>query len=154
MKKGEKYIEKRTCSYFTLFPTSNRQRDSLTCFTSHEPGNWFLTQNLKIMKAKVLITAFATVALLMSGTTAAAKGVGHNDMRGKMHRTERHFDNRHIGPRAVVAHRPIMGARFVNRPIKGRFVTVNRERLWLADGVFYKVVRTGNRIVYIVVGYL
>lgn len=111
------------------------------------------------MKAKVLITAFATVALLMSGTTAAAKVVGHNDMRGKMHRTERHFDNRHFddrhfGSRGVVAHRPIMGARFVNRPIKGRFVTVNRERLWLADGVFYKVVRTGNRIVYIVVGYL
>ena len=113
------------------------------------------------MKTKVLISALATVAMLMGGTSsAAAQGVRRHDMGGKMmHRTERHIDNRgmdrrHIGKGAVIAHRPMMGARFVNRPAFGRFITVDRERLLLADGVLYRVVRTGNSIIYIVVGYI
>ena len=108
------------------------------------------------MKTKVLISALATVAMLMGGTSsAAAQGVRRHDMGGKMmHRTERHFDNRHFGKKAVITHRPMMGARFVNRPVFGRFITVDRERLLLADGVLYRVVRTGNSIIYIVVGYI
>ena len=77
---------------------------------------------------------------------------------------ERHFDNRHFGKKDGFVHRPMMGARFVHRPMTGasfinypavgRYVTINRERLWLSDGVLYKVIRSRNTITYIVVGYI
>ena len=47
-----------------------------------------------------------------------------------------------------------MGSRFIHRPAYGRFITHNRERLLLADGVLYREVRTPNGFVYIVVGYI
>jgi hypothetical protein len=116
------------------------------------------------MKTKLLITAFAAAAMLMSGTSAAtAQGVRRHDMRGTRPHMERRFDNRHFdkrhpGPRHIdqrfrPAYRPSMGARYVHRPV-GRFITHNRERLLLADGVLYREVRTPSGLVYIVVGYL
>ena len=117
------------------------------------------------MKTKLLITAFAAAAMLMSGTsTATAQGVRRHDMRGTKHHIERRFDNRHFdhrrpGPRHfdkrfAMAHRPVSGARFFKRPGYGRFITHNRERLLLAGGVLYREVRTPKGFVYIVVGYI
>ena len=117
------------------------------------------------MRTKLLITAFAAAAMLMSGTSAAtAQGVRRHDMGDNRHHMERrvekrHFDHRHPGPshfdkRFRHAHRPIMGSRFIHRPAYGRFIIHNRERLLLADGVLYREVRTPNGFVYIVVGYL
>lgn len=105
------------------------------------------------MKAKVIFAAIAAVAMLMPGTAVAQRGQRH-DMGRKMHRMERRFDDRHHGSRVLVAHRPSIGARIAHRPAIGRFITLNRERLWLADGVLYRVVRSGNSIIYIVVGYI
>ena len=116
------------------------------------------------MKTKLLITACAAAAMLMSGTSVAtAQGVRRHDMGGTRHHIERHFDNRHFdkrhpGPRHFdqrfrPAYRPSMGARYVHRPV-GRFITHNRERLLLADGVLYREVRTPHGFVYIVVGYI
>ena len=116
------------------------------------------------MKTKLLITACAAVAMLMSGTsTATAQGVRRHDMRGPRHHMERRIDNRHFdrhpGPRHIdqrfrPVYRPSMGARYVHRPAYGRFITHNRERLLLADGVLYREVRTPSGLAYIVVGYL
>lgn len=116
------------------------------------------------MKTKLLITACAAVAMLMSGTSVAtAQGVRRHDMGGNRHHMERRIDNRHFdrhpGPRHFDkkirhAHRPIMGSRFIHRPAYGRFIIHNRERLLLADGVLYREVRTPHGFVYIVVGYI
>ena len=123
-----------------------------------------MTQNYKIMKTRLLITAFAAAAMLMSGTSVAtAQGVRHRDMGGSRHHIERRIDNRHFdrhpGPRHFdkrirYAYRPVMGSRFIHRPAYGRFITHNRERLLLAGGVLYREVRTPRGFVYIVVGYL
>ena len=117
------------------------------------------------MRTKLLITAFAAAAMLMSGTSAAtAQGVRRHDMGGNRQHMERridnrHFDHRHPGPshfgkKMGPAHRPVIGARFNHRPAFGRFITHNRERLLLVDGVLYREVRTVNGIAYIVVGYI
>ena len=100
------------------------------------------------MKTKLLITACAAAAMLMSGTSVAtAQGVRHRDIGSHRHHVERRIDNRHFdrhpGPR-----------RFIHRPAYGRFITHNRERLLLADGVLYREVRTPHGFVYIVVGYI
>ena len=123
-----------------------------------------MTQNYKIMKTRLLITAFAAAAMLMSGTSVAtAQGVRHRDMGGSRHHIERRIDNRHFdrhpGPRHFdkrirYVYRPVMGSRFIHRPAYGRFITHNRERLLLAGGVLYREVRTPNGFVYIVVGYM
>ena len=125
------------------------------------------------MKTKLLITACAAAAMLMSGTSVAtAQGVRHRDIGSHRHHVERRIDNRHFdrhpGPRHFDRHpgprhfdkrirhayRPVMGSRFIHRPAYGRFITHNRERLLLADGVLYREVRTPNGFVYIVVGYI
>jgi hypothetical protein len=112
------------------------------------------------MKTKLLITAFAAAAMLMSGTSAAtAQGVRRHDMGGNKQHMERRFDSRkpgpsHFGKKNGPAHRPVIGARFNHRPAFGRFITHNRERLLLVDGVLYREVRTVNGIAYIVVGYI
>ena len=116
------------------------------------------------MKTRLLITAFAAAAMLMSGTSVAtAQGVRHRDMGGSRHHIERRIDNRHFdrhpGPRHFDkrirhAYRPVMGSRFIHRPAYGRFITQNRERLLLAGGVLYREVRTPRGFVYIVVGYM
>lgn len=116
------------------------------------------------MKTRLLITAFAAAAMLMSGTSVAtAQGFRHRDMGGSRHHIERRIDNRqfdrHPGPRHFdkrirYAYRPVMGSRFIHRPAYGRFITHNRERLLLAGGVLYREVRTPNGFVYIVVGYM
>lgn len=123
-----------------------------------------MTQNYKIMKTRLLITAFAAAAMLMSGTSVAtAQGVRHRDMGGSRHHMERRIDNRHFdrhpGPRHFdkrirYAYRPVMGSRFIHRPAYGRLITHNRERLLLAGGVLYREVRTPRGLVYIVVGYM
>ena len=109
------------------------------------------------MKAKVLVSVLAVAAMLMSGVTAEAKTVRGHDSRGGMHRMEHRIDNRLHSQRVVMAPRPKIGARI--RPLalrssEGHFVKINGERLWLADGILYRVVRTGHTITYIVVGHL
>ena len=104
------------------------------------------------MKARVIIAAVATLAMLMPCAASAQRNQRHSG--GKMTRIERTFDNRHMGKKAIFAKRPNMGARFMKRPAFGQFVNMNRERLWLADGVLYRVIRSGNTLIYIVVGYM
>lgn len=114
------------------------------------------------MKTKVLVSALATVAMLIGGTSSAiAKEFRGHDMGGKKPRVENRFDKHsarsgHFDKRFVThrSHRPGVGARFIDRPIFGRFVTIDRDRFWLADGVLYRVVRSGNSTIYIVVGYI
>ena len=116
------------------------------------------------MKTKLLITACAAVAMLMSGTSVAtAQGVRRHDMGGPRHHMERRIDNRHFdrhpGPRHIDqrfgrVHRPVIGTRYIHRPAYGRFITHNREHLFLSNGVLYREVRTPHGFVYIVVGYL
>ena len=105
-----------------------------------------MAQKYTIMKTNFILSAFAALALLIPCNAAARKH--RTEMRLAHHRPAPHM--RHM---TRVAHRPGMGARFDRRPVHGRFVTMNRERLWLADGVLYRLVRTPHRTVYVVVGY-
>jgi hypothetical protein len=114
-----------------------------------------MAQRFTIMKTNFILSAFAALALLIPCNAAARDHRRPGDM-GK-HRTEmrlaHHRPAPHMRHMTRVAHRPGMGARFDRRPVHGRFVTMNRERLWLADGVLYRLVRTPHRTVYVVVGY-
>ena len=53
-----------------------------------------------------------------------------------------------------VAHRPAIGTRFSHRPAKGKLIIVNRERMWTADGVLYRMIPSRRGTVYVVAGYL
>ena len=94
------------------------------------------------------------MAMLMpSNAVARDNKVRHNDGNRK-HRVEmRMADNHRPVIAHRVAHRPGIGVRFDRRPVHGRFVNINRERLWLADGILYRVMRTPHGPVYVVVGY-
>ncbi|MBR5726648.1 MAG: hypothetical protein IKX56_07945 [Muribaculaceae bacterium] len=96
------------------------------------------------MKTKVLLSAIATIALLMPSTAMASNHRNRHEAKPKPR----------IEHRMHVAHRPAIGTRFSHRPVNGKFIIVNRERLWTADGVLYRMIptRTGN--VFVVVGYL
>ena len=110
------------------------------------------------MKTKLLI-ALAALALLMP-ITANARGRDHNPPRvAPRHHVQhpprvapRHHDNRPPRHHRMV-HRPAIGTRLVVCPVNGRFVNYNRERLWLADGVLYRVTPTRTGRIYVVVGY-
>ena len=106
------------------------------------------------MKAKVLLSAIAALAMFVP-STAVARETGHRPDGGRRdHRTEfRMTDNRHHRVAPPMAHRHSVGTRFSHRPINGRFINHNRERLWLADGILYRVINTPQGTVYIVVGY-
>ena len=117
-----------------------------------------LTQRPNVMKTKVIISAIAALAMLMPGI-AEARNSNRPADSGK-HRTEfRMADKRHgkdIRPMHKVGRhdRPIMGTRFDHRPINGRFVNINRERLWLANGVLYRVLPARHGNVYVVIGFI
>ena len=53
-----------------------------------------------------------------------------------------------------IAHRPEVGKRFTHRPAGGKFIIINRERLWTANGVLYRMIPTRTGIVYVVAGYI
>ena len=103
-----------------------------------------LTQNRKIMKTKALMTVIATIALLMPGTALASNHKKHHEVKPK-HRIEHKMH---------VAHRPVIGTRFSHRPVNGKFIIVNRERMWTADGVLYRMIVTRTGTVFVVAGYL
>lgn len=105
------------------------------------------------MKTKVIITSLAVMAMLMPAG-AMARDSKSRPMNIPRHRTElRMVANRRPGMATRVAHRPSIGARFERRPVHGRFININRERLWLADGILYRVMPTPHGVVYVVVGY-
>ena len=97
------------------------------------------------MKTNILLSAIATIALLLPSTAMASN---HNKHRHEAKPKAR------IEHRMHVAHRPAIGARFSHRPVSGKFIIVNRERLWTADGVLYRMISTRTGNVFVVVGYL
>lgn len=119
------------------------------------------------MKTNILITALAAMAFLVPGTAQARQHYRGGHMH-QQHRIEyrmaarghhgvvnmsrhRMTPVRHMAP---VVHRHAIGTRFFHRPLHGRFVSWNRERVWLADGIVYRVVNLpGRGPVYVVVGY-
>lgn len=96
------------------------------------------------MKTKILMSVIATIALLMPSTAMAANHK-HRHVAKPKHRIER---------RMHIAHRPEVGKRFTHRPAGGKFIIINRERLWTANGVLYRVIPTRTGIVYVVAGYI
>ncbi len=114
------------------------------------------TQRPNVMKTKVIISAIAALAMLMPGI-AEARNSNRPADSGK-HRTEfRMADKRHgkdLKPMGHFDRRHAMGARFDRRPVHGRFVYINRERLWLADGVLYRVIPARHGNVYVVIGFI
>lgn len=96
------------------------------------------------MKTKVLMSVIATIALLMPSTAMAKNHKHRHEARPKAR----------IEHRMHVAPRPAVGMRFSNRPVNGKYIIVNRELLWLADGVLYRMISTRTRTVYVVAGYL
>lgn len=118
------------------------------------------------MKAKVLISAVAALAMFVPSTAVARDFKHRTDAGNRKHRTElgmAHNGHHNMAPTMghrnhrvappMAGHRHSVGTRFVHRPINGRFVHVNRERLWLADNILYRVVTTPHGTIYIVVGY-
>ena len=108
-----------------------------------------LMKEKTIMKTNVLITALAAMAMMVPGTAMARQ----NDRQAQQHRNHR-IEHRTMHHAQVPMHRhPTMGTRVTHRPLNGRHVMVNRERLWLADGVLYRLITTRQGSYYIVVGY-
>ena len=96
------------------------------------------------MKTKILLSAIAAIALLVPSTATASNHKHRHEAKPKP-RIER---------RMHVAHRPAIGTRFSHRPVKGTFIIINRERLWTANGVLYRMIPTRTGTVYVVTGYL
>lgn len=96
------------------------------------------------MKTRVLLSAIATIALLMPSTAMASNHKHRHEAKPKAR----------IEHRMHIAHRPAVGTRFSHRPAKGKFIIVNRERLWTANGVLYRMVPTRKGTVFVVVGFL
>ena len=97
------------------------------------------------MKAKVLMSVIATIAVLMPSTAMASNHSKHRHEAKPKARIEH---------RMHVAHRPAVGTRFSHRPVNGKFIVINRERLWTADGVLYRMISTRTGTVFVVAGYL
>ena len=129
---------------FCRWVRSKRQNDLRSIVSPVRAAEVTLTQNRKIMKTKALLTAIATIALLMPSTAMASNHKIRHEVKPKQ-RIER---------RMHVAHRPAIGTRFSHRPVNGKFIIVNRERLWLADGVLYRMISTRIGTVFVVAGYL
>jgi len=53
-----------------------------------------------------------------------------------------------------VAHRPAVGTRFSHRPVHGKFIYINGERLWTADGIVYRMISTRTGTYFVVTGYI
>ena len=107
------------------------------------------------MKKNLIFSAIAVIALLIPSNATAAKHNVRHEHKAKA-RTEMrlaHGKTAKVTHVKHMAHRPIMGARFDRRPVNGRFITLNRNRLWLADGILYRLITTPTGIVYVVVGY-
>ena len=98
------------------------------------------------MKTKGFI-AVAVVALLMP-ISACATGRNHH-----VRVVPKHHVVHHAPHHVKVTHRPSIGTRYIARPVNGRFVSHNRERLWLANGILYRVISTRHGYVYEVVGF-
>ena len=96
------------------------------------------------MKTKVLMSVIATIALLMPSTAMASNHKHRHEAKPKAR----------IEHKMHVAHRPAVGMRFSHRPVNGKFIIVNRERLWVADGVLYRMISTRTGTVFVVAGYL
>ena len=96
------------------------------------------------MKTKVILSAFAAIALLMPSTAMASNHKHRHEAKPKPR----------IEHKMHVAHRPAVGTRFSHRPVKGKFIIVNRERMWTADGVLYRMIQTRTGTIFIVAGYL
>ncbi len=96
------------------------------------------------MKTKVLLSAIATIALLLPSTAMASNHKHRHEAKPKAR----------IEHRMHVAHRPAIGKRFSHRPAKGKFIIINRERMWIAGGVIYRMIPTRTGTVYVVTGYL
>ena len=96
------------------------------------------------MKAKVLMSVIATIALLMPSTAMASNHKHRHEAKPKAR----------IEHKMHVAHRPAVGTRFSHRPDNGKFIIVKRERLLTADGVLYRMISTRKGTVYVVAGYL
>ena len=90
------------------------------------------------------MSAIATIALLMPSTAMASNHKHRHEAKPKAR----------IEHRMHIAHRPAVGTRFSHRPAKGKFIIVNRERLWTANGVLYRMVPTRKGTVFVVVGFL
>ena len=119
------------------------------------------------MKTNILITALAAVALLVPGTAQARQQfktgrvqqqhrIEHR-MAGRAHQGVAHVSRHGMVPvrhMATAVHRHAIGTRFFHRPLHGRYVNWNRERVWLADGIIYRLVNLpGRGVAYVVVGY-
>lgn len=96
------------------------------------------------MKTKVILSVFAAIALLMPSTAMASNHKHRHEAKPKAR----------IEHRMHVAHRPAVGTRFSHRPVNGKFIIVNRERLWTADGVLYRMIQTRTGTIFVVAGYL
>jgi len=96
------------------------------------------------MKTKILLSAIATIALLMPSTAMASNHKHRHDVKSK-HRIENRMHR---------DHRPVVGKRFYHRPANGKFIIIDRERLWTANGVLYRMISTRTGTVYVVAGYL
>ena len=109
---------------------------------------------------RFFITSVILQAMLIAACTASAQGASgyRHDNRGRDTRNERVTNGRHgsdqRGGTTVHRHRPAKGTKYTNRPIRGQYCYVKGERLWLADGVFYRIAYTNRGTVYIVVGYM
>lgn len=96
-----------------------------------------------------MITALATLALLMP-SIASARNSNPRPSDKRKPRTELRVVAHRPNP---VSHRPGLGARLIHRPVHGRLVTLKGERLWLANGVLYRMIPSRGDMVYVVVGY-
>lgn len=107
------------------------------------------------MKAKVLMSVIATIALLMPSTAMAANHKHRHEAKPKPRIEHRMHVAHHpaVGKR-FSHHRPTVGTRFAHRPVHGKFIMVNRERMWVADGVIYRMIPKRTGTVYIVAGFL
>ena len=65
------------------------------------------------MKTKVLLSAIATIALLMPSTAVASNNKHRHEAKPKAR----------IEHRMHVAHRPAVGKRFSHRPVNGKTIT-------------------------------
>lgn len=111
------------------------------------------------MKTKVILSAIAALAMLMPGTAEARNnkrpadnGKPRSEYRMDYVRPNREM--REMRKPGSPARRPALGMRIDHRPKHGRYVTINHERLWLANGVLYRIIRTTYGYDYIVIGYL
>ena len=109
---------------------------------------------------KRFIITMVTLQAMMIGACNMSAASGAQAIRNNRHhdvrveRVVRGSDHR-INDRYVRHHsRPAMGMRVAVRPLGGKYCYVKGERLWLADGILYRIAYTNRGTFYTVVGYL